>query len=93
MGRKKPLPIHPREAWVLEAPDGYVMRRLLPHAERTPGETPWFESEMVDLRTIRTAARVAKRRAVRGALFYAVRRNEETGESHIAFIDQKELIT
>lgn len=90
--KREALRHNPREARVLEAPDGYVLRRLVPMSERWQYEqgaiSPdgWWESSLTTLEVAREAARTLDP----SYMIYAVRQIE--GERHVALVPRDELL-
>jgi hypothetical protein len=80
MTKKKPKPKDsPREEWVLEAPESYIVRWAV--------EGKWAETKPMTTRIAKHAAQTLGPEF----LIYAVRQ-AETGESMIALIDRDALL-
>lgn len=83
---------HPREAWVREAVEGYVLRRFVPRKERHLyvshlTESGWWESSLCS----HSHAVLAAQKAGRDVMIYAYRVAAD-GERHIALIPRHELL-
>lgn len=87
-------PGSPREEWVLEAPEGYVLRRFVPLSERgqfsSEALSPagWWESSV----TSREVVVAGASRLHPSYLIYAVRIEPVTGERHSALVRRDVLL-
>lgn len=80
----KPKPVHPREEWVLAAPDHYLVRWM---SETAGGTRAWHESKPMEL----SVARMAAVQLPPTFLIYAVRHEPNVGENWIALVERARL--
>lgn len=87
--------LSPRDEWVIEKPDGWVLRRHVPESQRyeySPGslsEGGWWQSSVTDVAHAKLAARTLSNEY----LICALRRNPETGEDHIAVVSRERVLS
>lgn len=88
----KPVAYNARESWVIENPDGYVLRRRVPEGERVGylsgalSPSGWWESSVASL----DVAREAARNCPPDYLIYAVR--DDGHERRMALVTRSDLL-